>query len=142
MEIYTDGSCLSNPGGPGGAAAILINADGNTIVSSFYPSTTNNRMELEAIKLALQLAFCQANFDLNIVIYSDSQYAINCVNGTYKPKANLDLIQPIKSMLSRLKGVSFVWVKAHAGNEWNEFVDKLAYSTATQSIHSHIQNVK
>lgn len=127
IEIFTDGSCLKNPGGPGGWAFCFIESDG--IVFSMYGSekdTTNNRMELKAVIESLKFI---KDIGENYKINSDSQVTINCANGNWKRKANLDLWAEFDTQIKDKK-VIFEWVKAHNGNRYNEIVDKLAYNAA------------
>ena len=119
--FYTDGSCLKNPGGPGGWALAEINKD--DVESYIYggeASTTNNRMELEAVIQILE------NYpDTLMTIYTDSQYVINCATGKWKRGKNIDMWERY-SKLSKNRKMNFVWVKGHSGDIWNEFVDDLA----------------
>ena len=119
--FYTDGSCLKNPGGPGGWALAEVNKD--DIESFIYggdPSTTNNRMELEAVIKILE------NYpDILLTIYTDSQYVINCATGKWKQSKNIDMWERY-SELSKNRKIKFFWVKGHNGDVWNEFVDNLA----------------
>lgn len=126
IHIYTDGSCLKNPLGPGGWAFCILESDGFIICDSgSEDNTTNNRMELRAFIEAMK------NIDSvnEYTIYSDSQVTINCAKNIWKRKANLDLWKEYDNF-SKNKKVNFEWVKAHNGNKYNEFVDKIAYSEA------------
>lgn len=122
--IYTDGSCIKNPNGPGGYAYIVIDTDGiEWHFSDGNMSTTNNRMELTAVIESLK----HINVNEKCKIYSDSQLTINCATGKYKRKANLDLWSEYDKV-SKDKIIEFEWVKAHNGNKYNEMVDKMALS--------------
>lgn len=135
--IYTDGSCLSNPG-PGGWAAVIL-ADGKEKeLSGGAPDTTNNRMELMAVISALTAL----NGPCKVTLYSDSQYVINAfekgwLNGWkkngWKNSAdnlkNVDLWKLLDKIV-KLHDVTWVWVKGHAGNKYNEICDRLAVSAA------------
>ena len=141
MEIYTDGSCLGNPG-PGGWAAIGHNFS----MSGGLLHTTNNIMELTAAFKALEHVGSQQN----VVIYTDSCYVKNGItkwilnwkkNG-WKTAAN----QPIKNrelwiQLDDVNGphVTWKWVKAHNGHPQNEAVDKLAREAATSFVKKQIK---
>ena len=129
ISIYTDGSCISNPNGPGGWAFAIIEEDG----SEYYfadknNSTTNNRMELYAIIQALS----SIKENQQCQIFSDSQITINCALGKWKRKSNLDLWNEYEKV-SKNKNVSFKWLKAHSGNKYNEIVDQLAYKEAKEA---------
>ena len=139
--IYTDGSCLRNPDGPGGWAAVIMDArqeklaelhDGN-------PSTTNNRMELSAAIAALDFVQPGKLVDL----YTDSQYLKNAFTKRWlenwkrrgwKTAAggavkNQDLWQKLDRLFST-RQVRFHWVKGHVGIEHNERCDELAKGEA------------
>ena len=137
IEIYTDGSCLTNPGNGGWAA--IINKDGEiTKISGSEKNTTNNRMELLAPISALK----NIDADLQIEIYTDSQYVklgitewINkwLINNWQTSKKedvkNKDLWIELYD-LNKSLNVKWNWVKAHAGNPMNEEVDLLAKKAA------------
>ena len=132
--IYTDGACSGNPG-PGGWGAIILNEEKNeTNISGKEKSTTNNRMELMAPIMALR----KIKEASKIIIYTDSIYLKNGIttwiknwekNGwkstNKKPVKNKDLWVMLNE-LSREHVIDWKWVKAHAGNKYNEIADKLA----------------
>jgi ribonuclease HI len=124
--IYTDGSCLRNPNGPGGWAVVIVEENGyEYYFADGDPSTTNNRMELTAVIEAVSLL----KQGQECLIYSDSQLTINCATGKWKRKANLDLWAEYEKF-SKNKKIKFEWVKANNGNHYNEIVDKLAFNEA------------
>tara|TARA_B100000965_G_scaffold405621_1_gene440409 strand:+ start:444 stop:869 length:426 start_codon:yes stop_codon:yes gene_type:complete len=137
IEIYTDGSCLKNPGNGGWAA--IINQDGEIKkISGNERNTTNNRMELLAPINALK----QINNDKKIYIYTDSKYVklgitewINkWVNNNWQTSKkedvkNKDLWVELHK-LNKSLDIKWKWVKAHAGNPLNEEVDLLAKKAA------------
>ena len=126
IQIYTDGSCIKNPNGPGGGGVILIEEDGyEYYFADGNISTTNNRMELTAIIEAVSMI----KKNEECIIYSDSQLSINCATGKWKRKSNLYLWSNYEK-LSKNKKINFQWVKAHNGNKYNEMVDKIAYNEA------------
>jgi len=137
IKIYTDGSCLSNPGDGGWAAIISINGEIKEISGS-EKNTTNNRMELLAPIRALK----EMKQSDQIEIYTDSQYVklgitewINTwvVNNWKTSKKedvkNKDLWVELYD-LNKSLNVKWNWVKAHAGNTMNEKVDQLAKKAA------------
>ena len=124
IEIYTDGSCLSNPG-PGGWATCLIEDGSEYYFSGGDKLSTNNRMELTAIIEALS----SIKKGVECVLYTDSQLSINCATGKWKRKANTDLWEEYDKV-SKGKDITFKWVKAHNGNKYNEIVDSIAYKEA------------
>jgi ribonuclease HI len=126
LQIYTDGSCIKNPNGPGGWAIAIIENDGYEYYFSDKNSrTTNNRMELTAVIEAIS----SVKKNQECTIFSDSQLIINCATGKWKRKANLDLWTEYDKFCKN-KIINFEWVKAHNGNKYNEIVDSLAYTEA------------
>ncbi len=138
--IYTDGSCLKNPGGPGGWAIVACDERTGTLTekSGGHPETTNNRMELTAAIEAL--AFAPA--DTRVALYTDSQYLKNGLtkwlagwkrrgwkkaDGT--PVLNRDLWEQLDA-LTHTHVISYHWVKGHRGNPRNERCDTLARGEA------------
>ena len=132
--IYTDGACSGNPG-PGGWGAIILSEEKNeTNISGKEKSTTNNRMELMAPIMALR----KIKKASKIIIYTDSIYLKNGIttwiknwekngwkNANKKPIKNKDLWVTLNE-LSKEHVINWKWVKAHAGNKYNEIADKLA----------------
>lgn len=121
---YTDGSNDNNhPSRPAGAAYVILDSNGNELhrAAKGFLGKTNNFAELMAIISAVNWIPQGAS----VIVYSDSQYAINALSGRYKAKANLNLIEMFYEV-SRGKEVFFEWVKGHNGNHWNEIVDKMA----------------
>ena len=133
VTIYTDGACSGNPG-PGGWGAILKYGDAEKEISGGEASTTNNRMELTAAIKALSLLKEPCSVDL----YSDSRYLVDSVVKGWllswerlgfrkkgKTVPNTDLWQELLPLI-RCHDVSFIWVKGHDENEYNNRCDKLA----------------
>ena len=137
IKIYTDGSCLRNPGDGGWAAIIII--DGETKeISGSERDTTNNRMELLAPINALK----EMKQNEQIEIYTDSQYVKlgitewinkwvlnNWKTSKKEDVKNKDLWVELYNLNETLD-VKWNWVKAHAGNTMNEKVDQLAKKAA------------
>lgn len=133
FEAYTDGSCDNLSKFHSGGSAYVVLSDGVIIKEGCkgFLHTTNNRMEQLAIISVIN--FLPSNS--KVVIHTDSQYSI--ISFTYPAKKdakNKDLIG-LFHRLVREKHINyrFVWVKGHNGNEWNEYVDNLAY-TAYRNI--------
>ena len=137
IKIYTDGSCLGNPG-KGGWAAIILNDGEKTELKGSEKSTTNNRMELMAPINALK----DMHPKNQIEIYTDSQYVKlgitewinNWIKNNWKTSKkedvkNKDLWLQLYSLNQSLK-IKWNWVKAHAGDPLNEEVDLLAKKAA------------
>jgi|SRR5690554_1555875 len=131
VAIYTDGAARGNPG-PGGYGVVLISAQGHyKEISEGYRNTTNNRMELLSVIVALESLKkpCDA-----VTVFSDSKYVVdsvekgwvyNWVKKGFKGKKNPDLWRRFLEAEKPHK-VSFEWVKGHAGNKYNERCDTLA----------------
>ena len=137
LKIWTDGSCLGNPG-PGGWAFIATNGKDVAERSGGESTTTNNRMELTAVIKALSAA---KKHD-EVEIHTDSQYVKNGMekwvrqwknnnwrNAEKKPVKNKELWQQLDE-LSQQKKIKWIWVKGHAGQEMNERCDELARHSA------------
>ena len=137
ITIYTDGSCLTNPGN-GGWAAIISDGKETKKISGSEKNTTNNRMELLAPINALK----EVNPDIEIKIYTDSQYVKNGITewintwlaNNWKTSKkedvkNKDLWIELYN-LNKSLNIKWNWVKAHDGNPMNEEVDLLAKKAA------------
>lgn len=134
VTVYTDGACSGNPG-PGGWCAILIYNGTEKVLSGGKKLTTNNEMELTAVVQALGALKEKCEVEL----YSDSLYVVNAVNkgwinnwrknGWKNSKKeilpNLELWQAFDPLINTHK-VTFIWVKGHAQNEYNERCDRIA----------------
>lgn len=131
-KIYTDGSCLKNPGGASGWSFCVINDDRAWLVSGGVASSTNNRMELLAVVEALDTVR-QGCYE----IYTDSLMTMNCAKGTWKRKANLDLWERY-DQVSTDKVLRWIWVKAHNGDHYNELVDIAARTEAKKQKNKNI----
>lgn len=129
IEIYTDGGCRKNPGI--GACVFVQAIDGVAMYSErrSYQYTTNNAMELSAIYHALVFA---RNISEETTIYSDSAYAVNCVNVWYRQwkqqntllaKKNIEVIEAIINLMK--PNFTLRWVKGHASNPFNNLADRL-----------------
>lgn len=137
ITIYTDGSCLTNPGS-GGWAAIINENNKKKIISGNEKNTTNNRMELLAPINALR----EIKSGPKIKIYTDSQYVKNGItewintwlSNDWKTSKkenvkNKDLWIELYN-LTKFLDIQWIWVKAHDGNPLNEEVDLLAKKAA------------
>ena len=134
ITIYTDGSALGNPG-PGGYGIVLVSGPHRKELSQGYRLTTNNRMELMGVCVALE-ALKIENSD--VVIYSDSKYVVDAVEKgwvfgwerrLFRGKKNPDLwIRFLRAY--RRHNVRFVWVKGHAETKENNRCDQLAVAAA------------
>ena len=137
ITIYTDGSCLGNPGSGGWAAIIFTNGKKITIKGS-KKNTTNNQMELLAPIKALK----KIPFGEKIEIFTDSKYLklgitewiLKWKNNGWKTSnkskvKNLELWKELHKLVENYQ-IKWSWVKAHSGNKINEEVDVIARNAA------------
>ena len=130
--IYTDGSCLGNPG-PGGWAFLVVDPAKKGEAAVIHTNagseehTTNNRMEMTALIEALRYAKKQKCSEVRI--FSDSQHLVNTLNLGWKRKANLDLWIELEKYMGFAK-LKIDWVKAHHKSIFNNMVDELALKAA------------
>ena len=132
--IYTDGAAKGNPG-KGGYGVVMLFGSHRKEISEGFELTTNNRMELLSVIIALENLKKEA---LEVVIYSDSKYVVDAVEKkwlfgwekkNFSKKKNPDLwIRFLKSY--RKHSVCFVWVKGHSNIKENERCDQLAVAAA------------
>jgi cyclic pyranopterin phosphate synthase len=127
IHIYTDGSCLGNPG-PGGWGAIVRRNGQDTELAGHEDETTNNRMEVLAAIKGLETVPERSE----VTLHSDSLYLVNTMTKGWKRKANVDLWSRLDALVGR-RNVSWEWVRGHAGHPENERADKLATGMAGNS---------
>ena len=139
ITIYTDGSSRGNPGA-GGYGVVLLSGKYRKELSQGYRLTTNNRMELMGVCVALEALKIQGS---DVVIYSDSKYVVDSVTkgwvyGWLKKgfvgKKNPDLWKRFLKVYAQHK-VRFVWVKGHADTVENNRCDELAVAAAENKAH-------
>ncbi len=129
---YTDGACSGNPG-PGGWAYRLEWEGGAEEGSGGEPHTTNNRMELVAVREALRAFTVRRRPGQGLRLYVDSRNVIGWLQEGWRRKANLDLFPEIDGLLRGLRGaVELRHVRAHQDNAGNNRVDQLAVAAARQ----------
>ena len=121
IKLYTDGSCRNQIGG---YAFIILRDSHELMWSDRVLETTNNRMELLAVIEALK---CLAS-DEPCIVYSDSQWVINCALKNWKRNKNLDLWEEYDAEAVKHCEIEYKWVKGHSGDKYNELCDKLAYA--------------
>lgn len=142
VNLYTDGACSGNPG-KGGYGAILTFNGHEKVMSEGFVLTTNNRMELLAAIVGLEAL----KEPCKVTLYSDSKYLVDAIKNGWvygwkkkgwkksdgKKALNPDLWERMLTQL-RVHEVELVWLKGHAGHEYNERCDRLAvgaYSSGT-----------
>jgi ribonuclease HI len=139
VYLYTDGSSLGNPG-PGGYG-IILEWVGMSYVKEFsagFTHTTNNRMELLAVIIGLEMLKSQG---MEVVIYSDSKYVVDAIEKkwifnwekkNFKGKKNHDLWKRLLEIY-REHEIKFRWIKGHNNHPQNERCDFLALQSAKGS---------
>ncbi|MCK0130542.1 ribonuclease HI [Flavobacteriaceae bacterium F08102] len=136
VHIYTDGACSGNPGK--GGYGIVMEWVGKPYVKEFsegYELTTNNRMELLAVIVALEQL---KKNNISVTVYSDSKYVVDAVlkkwvfaweKKGFKDKKNVDLWKRFLKIY-RKHSVDFVWIRGHNNHPQNERCDALAVAAA------------
>ena len=134
ITVFTDGSALGNPG-PGGYGIVLMSGHHRKELSQGYKLTTNNRMELLAVIVALETI---KNSGAEVIVYSDSKYVVDAVEKkwvfswekkNFKDKKNPDLWKRFLNIY-RKHNVHFQWIKGHNLHPQNERCDQLAVQAA------------
>ena len=135
IEIHTDGSARGNPG-PGGYGIVMQSGNHMKELSEGFRHTTNNRMELLSVIIALEQIKGSGH---QVLIYSDSKYVVDSVekkwvfgweSKQFKGKKNEDLWRRFLKVYPRNQ-VKFIWLKGHAGHPLNERCDQLAVEAAS-----------
>ncbi|MBL7914483.1 MAG: ribonuclease HI [Bacteroidia bacterium] len=137
INIYTDGSSLGNPG-PGGYGIIMVSGPHRKELSAGFRKTTNNRMELLSVIIALESLKKEGE---TVLITSDSKYVIDSVEKgwvfgwvkkNFSGKKNADLWKRFLLIYNKHQ-VKFRWVKGHNNHPENERCDELAVAAANSS---------
>jgi ribonuclease HI len=135
ISVYTDGSARGNPG-PGGYGIVFMAGAHYKEMSAGFRLTTNNRMELWSVCVALEVLKYPGS---HVTIFSDSQYVVHAVEKNWiggwvrrnwKNVKNPDLWKRYIAAAGRHQ-VKFVWIKGHNGHQFNERCDQLAVQAAT-----------
>lgn len=143
IKIYTDGACSGNPGKGGYGTILMATDDSGTEhkkeLTAGYKVTTNNRMELMAVIVGLEAL----KKPCDVEITSDSKYVVDAFNQKWidgwikkgwkgankQPVKNKDLWQRLLKA-KESHNVKFIWIKGHAGHEYNERCDRMAVASA------------
>ncbi|MBQ8541670.1 MAG: ribonuclease HI [Clostridia bacterium] len=145
VNLYTDGACSGNPG-KGGYGAILTFNGHEKVMSEGFILTTNNRMELLAAIVGLEAL----KEPCKVTLYSDSKYLVDAIKNGWvygwkkkgwkkadgKKALNPDLWERMLTQL-RTHEVELVWLKGHAGHEYNERCDSLAVEAYNSAELKH-----
>lgn len=139
VVIYSDGCCLSNPGGAGGYGVVLMYKKHIKELSCGYISTTNNRMELLGVISGLEAL----NKSCNVTVYSDSRYVVDSMakgrvkkwkfKGWIKSDGNKTMNIDLWERLLELNAkhdIRFKWIKGHGKDKHNNRCDELAGKAA------------
>ena len=144
ITIFSDGSARNNGSGPGGWGTILKYGNHEKEISGGFRLTTNNRMELYSVLMAIQAIKTKGCI---LDIYSDSAYVVNSISkgwvdnwekNKYKDRKNSDLWKIFQDIRKDFT-INMIWVKGHANNAGNNRCDILA---TTQSAEANKQNWK
>ena len=144
VRIFTDGACSDNPG-PGGWAAVFNTQSKCKTIQGYEIKTTNNRMELMAVVKSYERVLKMRRADeIEFELYSDSAYVVNAINNRWIDKwqtndwkttkqddvKNKDLWKQLLILRNAAHSsgiyINIIKIKGHAGNTFNELVDKLA----------------
>jgi len=136
ITIYTDGAAKGNPG-PGGFGIILMSGNHRKEISDGFKLTTNNRMELMAVIVALEALKVEGS---KVTVYTDSRYVADAVEKRwvfewvkkrFKGKKNPDLWLRFLQVYDKHE-VRFIWIRGHNHNPFNERCDHLAVEASGQ----------
>ena len=143
VEIYTDGACKGNPG-PGGWGVLLKSGGTEKELFGGELVTTNNRMELTAVIMALQAL----KRPCHVILHADSQYVLKGITewlagwkakgwktAAKQPVKNVDLWQKLDALVASTEHkIDWRWVKGHDGDPGNERADELANRGVEQAL--------
>lgn len=138
VVIYTDGAASGNPG-PGGYGVVMLYKGHEKTISEGFKRTTNNRMELLAVIVALE---AMKSPNLPVRIYSDSKYVVDAIEQgwlknwekkAFKKTKNTDLWMRFLKTYRKFPDIKFNWVKGHANDPLNNQADKLAVKASKSS---------
>jgi ribonuclease HI len=140
--VFTDGAAIPNPGPGGWGAVWVVEGEVRAQDHGHEPHTTNNRMELMALLKGIELVPEgtpeTVYSDSNLVVRTVTEWAAGWERRGWRrktgPVENLDLVQPLYERLRERPELDVVWIKAHAGNRWNEYADSLATAFARDEL--------
>jgi ribonuclease HI len=140
--VFTDGAASPNPGPGGWGAVWVIGGEVQAQDHGHEPHTTNNRMELTALLRGIGLVPegtpATVYSDSNLVVRTVTEWAAGWERRGWRrktgPVENLDLVRPLYEQVRQRPELEIVWIKAHAGNRWNEYADALATAYARETL--------
>ncbi|MBP5423864.1 MAG: hypothetical protein J6Y78_15615 [Paludibacteraceae bacterium] len=141
VKVFTDGSCLGNPGVGGYCGIMQCNGKERIVAGCCTEMTTNNRMELKAVLEVVDWLNRVQKEPCEIEVYTDSQYIVNCHTHerkwlTSESRPNHDIWHElIQKGLAGKHHITFVKVSGHKGVELNERCDKIAKAQALKARH-------
>ncbi len=136
--VFTDGAASPNPGPGGWGAAHVVDGQVLETDHGHEHHTTNNRMELTALLAGIELVPegtpARIHSDSNLAVRTITEWAAGWERRGWRrkrgPVENLDLVRPLYERMRSRPELELVWIKAHAGNRWNEYADSLATAYA------------
>lgn len=126
IQIYADGACRGNNykgTSPGGWGVVMLYKGHIKELKGYFNATTNNIMEIVAVKKGLQAI---KDKTIPVEVYSDSQYVVSTINEGWVKRANHQYWKELYVELSKLPKVTFIKVKGHSDNQYNNRADQLA----------------
>ena len=132
--VFTDGSAVPNPGPGGWGAVWVVDGEVRARDHGHQEQTTNNRMELTALHRGIELVpegtAARVHSDSNLAVRTVTEWAAGWQRRGWRrktgPVENLDLVRPLFELVRARPEIEVVWIRAHAGNRWNEYADALA----------------
>jgi len=135
ISIYTDGSCKPTNPGPAGYGVIVLEDDKVIHYCAGHIGVeTNNVAEMSGIEYAIDYLIREGRNWEEAVIYTDSSYCVGLFTKNWIARKNTERVKTIREKLENCPNLDIKWVKGHAGNEYNEVVDKLAGIAAAEQI--------
>ena len=134
IRIYTDGAWRRKDKAAGAAAVIVWPDSTITIVHRYLGDVTNNCAELHAIALGLNRVIKRVGIWPEIIVFSDSTYAVGILTQKWKAKANVELITSIKATIDQFEAIKFKWVKGHSKDKYNRLADLVANIAIDQHL--------
>ena len=128
--VFTDGASAGNPG-PSGIGVWLKFGEHEKEISKFIGNATNNIAELKAIQAGLAAL---KHKDIPVRLFTDSNYAYGLLVQQWKARKNQQIVETIKSMMSKFKDLKIIKIKGHSGNPGNEKADFLATSAIKKAL--------
>ena len=128
--VFTDGASAGNPG-PSGIGVWLKFGEHEKEISKFIGNATNNIAELKAIQAGLSAI---KHKDIPVRLFTDSSYAYGLLVQKWKARKNQQIVETIKSMMSKFKDLKIIKIKGHSGNPGNEKADFLATSVIKKAL--------